>query len=79
MTLNSSSQSFNESDFSDYKLDHSQRLLDNFLEVAIIGISAAFLLRVVILDRKNLILDLILPFVIWTFVAILYIINKKTT
>jgi hypothetical protein len=68
-----------EQDFSHYKRDHSQRLLDNFLDVALSGISAALGLRIVILDRQNIILDLILPFIIFILIATLYFINKKTT
>ena len=72
-------QIFKEKDFYEYKLDHSQRLLDNFMDVALTGISAAFLLRVLILESKNPILDLILPFVILIVIATLYFINKRTT
>ena len=78
-SLKSTHSTFEEKDFDAYKQDHSQRLLDNFLDVALTGISAAFLMRVVILESKNTILDLILPFIIFLLIAILYIINKRTT
>jgi hypothetical protein len=52
--------------------------LDNFLDVALTGISAALLFRVLILENKNTILDLILPFAIFLLISILYMINKNT-
>ncbi len=69
---------FKESKFKVYKQDYSQRLLDNFLDVALTGISAALLFRVLILENKNTILDLILPFAIFLLISILYMINKNT-
>ena len=36
-------------------------------------------MRVVVLESKNTILDLILPFIIFLLIAILYILNKRTT
>ena len=62
-----------------FKEDHSSRLLNNFLEVALAGISTAFLLRVLILEIKNTILDLILPFTIFMLISILYMINKNSS
>ena len=78
-SLKSTHSTFHEKEFDEYKHDHSQRLLDNFLDVALTGISAAFLVRVVVLESKNTILDLILPFVIFLLIAMLYILNKRTT
>lgn len=78
-SLKSTHTTFHEKDFDEYKHDHSQRLLDNFLDVALTGISAAFLVRVVVLESRNTILDLILPFVIFLLIAALYILNKRTT
>lgn len=78
-SLQSAHSTFNENEFNEYKIDHSQRLLDNFFDIALIGISAAFIFRVIILSSKNAILDLILPFVIFSFISLLYYINKKTT
>lgn len=53
-------------------------MLDNFLDVALTGISAAFLLRVVLLESKNTVLDLVLPFTIFFVIACLFFMNKKT-
>ena len=61
-----------------YKLDHSQRLLDNFLEVGFTGISVAFVFRLSILDHENTMLDLKLPLGIWSIMAMLFVINKNT-
>jgi hypothetical protein len=69
---------FKESKFNEYKQDYSQRLLDNFLDVALAGISAALLFRVFILENKNTFLDLILPLTIFLLIFILYMINKNT-
>jgi hypothetical protein len=43
------------------------------------GITAAFIFRVIILSSQNAILDLILPFVIFMFIALAFYINKSTT
>jgi tellurite resistance protein TehA-like permease len=69
---------FHEGAFQEYKQDHSKRLLDNFFDVALTGISAAFVLRLLILESKNAILDLILPFVILSFISLLFFINRRT-
>lgn len=69
---------FEESEFDEYKLAHSQRLLDNFFDMALTGISAAFVYRIIILQSQNALLDLILPFVIFLFIAILYQVNRQT-
>ena len=61
-----------------YKDDYSQRLLDNFFDVALTGISAAFGLRLLIMESKNYILDLILPFAIFLFISGMYLLNKRT-
>jgi len=68
-----------EADFYEYKLGYSQSLIDNFLDVALTGISAAFLIRVVLLESRNTILDLVLPFTIFSLIAILYFVNKKSS
>jgi hypothetical protein len=62
----------------DYKRISSQRLLDNFFDVALLGISIAFMLRVVLMESKNTILDLVLPFVIFCVISTLYFVNKNT-
>ena len=76
-SLKSSHNSFKEKDFDEYKLDHSQRLLNNFLDVALTGISSAFFLRVIILESKNYYLDLILPFLIMVLILALWVTNKR--
>ena len=78
-SLQSAYTTFNEEEFSEYKKDHSQRLLDNFFEIAMSGITAAFIFRIIILSSQNAILDLILPFIIFIFITLAYYINKKTT
>ena len=77
-SLKSSHSAFKEADFYEYKLDHSQRLLNNFLDVALTGISSAFFVRVIILESKNYSLDLILPFVIMVLILALWVTNKRT-
>ena len=49
------------------------------MDVALAGISLAFLIRVVVLESKKTILDLVLPFTIFLVLGILYFLNKKTT
>ena len=67
---------FQEREFDEYKLAHSQRMLDNFFDMALTGISAAFVYRMIILQSRNALLDLILPFVIFLFIAILYQVHR---
>jgi len=43
------------------------------------GISLALGVRIAILGGTNQVLDVKLPVIIWAFIAILYMINKKTT
>lgn len=47
--------------------------------MALTGISAAFMIRVVLLESRNTILDLILPFTIFFVIAILYFVNQRTS
>lgn len=69
-----------ERDFNEYKLAHSQRLLDNFFEMAIRGITIALLYRLVVLQKaKNVNLDLFLPIGIFLVILIAYYINKQTS
>lgn len=70
---------YQEDDFYQYKLDYSQRLLDIFLDMAIVGIVTVFLFRVVCIETKNTLNDLILPFSIFMLIAMLYFGNKRTT
>lgn len=70
---------FSEKEFQAYKHMHSKRLLDNFFDVALTGITAAFLLRLLVLESKDAILDLILPFIIFVFIACMFFVNKRTT
>jgi hypothetical protein len=46
--------------------------------MALAGITVAFVFRILILRSSNAILDLILPFVIMMFIALVYYINKNT-
>lgn len=48
------------------------------MDLALAGISAAFFIRVMILENRNALLDLILPFMITCFIAIVFVINKKS-
>lgn len=77
-TLRGQFKSFEEKDFQEYKSAQSQQLMDNFLDFALAGIVVAFLGRTMLLEIKNPILDLVLPFAIFSFIAVLYMINKKT-
>lgn len=49
------------------------------MDVAITGITVAFMLRVVMLKSQNTVLDLVLPFVIFFFIAVIYYVNKVST
>ena len=46
--------------------------------MALTGISAAFILRIIILESKDIILDIVLPFTIFAFISGMYLINKRT-
>ena len=67
-----------ESDFDLYKQEHSQRLINNFLDVALVGIIFAFGYRMLFLQSVNTSLDLILPFVIMMLISFLYQFNKRS-
>ena len=71
-------QSFKEDQFTDYKNVINQRLIDNFLDMALAGISSAFFLRIMVLESKNALLDLILPFTILAFISFIYLVNKQS-
>jgi hypothetical protein len=45
--------------------------------MALAGITVAFVFRILILRSSNAILDLILPFIIMMFIALVYYINKN--
>ena len=77
-SLASQFKSFAEQDFQDYKAIHAQQLMDNFLDFALAGIVMAFLSRTMLFEINNPMLDLVLPFVIFSFIAALYLVNKKT-
>ena len=70
---------FNETDFIKYKEMHAQRLLDSFFDMALLGISMAFLFRIIFLWQIDAMLDLILPFIIFCFVGFLYWVNSRTS
>lgn len=69
---------FEEAEFEEYKLAQSQRLLNNFFDMALTGISAAFIYRLIFLPHPNAWLDLIYPFIIFLFVFIMYYVNYST-
>lgn len=69
--------SIKEADFDLYKQQYSQRLLNNFLDVALIGIIFAFMARILFFHKQNHILDLVLPFVIMVLIIFLYLFNKR--
>lgn len=72
---------FEEADFIDYKEMHAQRLLDSFFNMALLGISLAFMARIIFLQQwqTDAINDLILPFVIFAVIGFLYWVNSRTT
>ena len=70
---------FNEKEFLEFKSKYGQSLIDSFMDVAITGITIAFMLRVVMLKSQNTVLDLVLPFVIFSFIAFVYYVNKVSS
>jgi phosphate starvation-inducible membrane PsiE len=46
--------------------------------LALAGVSGAFFIRIMILESKNALLDLILPFAILALIALIYLINKQS-
>lgn len=68
--------SFNEEEFKQFQNAYSKELMDKFLDFAIIGISVAFIMRVVLMNIEKTMLDLVLPFIIFSVIATVYTLNK---
>lgn len=68
--------SFDEEEYKNFTNAYSQELLDFFMDTSIMGISLAFMFRVVFMNINKTVLDIVLPFCIFSFILIVYWLNK---
>lgn len=70
---------FDEEEYQKFQFQQSKDLMNKFLELSIVGITVAFMSRVVLMENNKTVLDLVLPFIIFSVFLGAFTLNKVST